>query len=112
MPPALTSARSSTRRPTKSLKSTLGWWMTPAVSWRRLCAPVTRRTKPLEQGLHSQIRVLEGIRRDVTVIHLDLAEKALAAANRVRHQALNALIGDGKILKEPPGVSKNPPKKI
>lgn len=74
--------------------------------------PRDKANKTLEQGLHGQIRVLEGIRRDVTVIHLDLAEKALAVANRVRHQALNALIGDGKILKEPPGVSKNPPKKL
>lgn len=74
--------------------------------------PRDKANKTLEQGLREQIRVLEGIRRDVTVIHLDLAEKALAAANRVRLQALNALIGDGKILKEPPGVSKNPSKKL
>ncbi len=74
--------------------------------------PRDKANKTLEQGLREQIRVLEGIRRDVTVMHLDLAEKALAAANRVRRQALNALIGDGKILKEPPGVSKNPSKKL
>src|SRR5436853_5801117 len=37
--------------------------------------PRDKANKTLEQGLHAQMRVLEGIRRDVTVAHLDLAEK-------------------------------------
>jgi len=74
--------------------------------------PRDKANKTLEKGLHDQLRVLEGIRRDVTVMHLELAEKALAAANRVRRQALNALIGDGKILKESPGTSKKTPQEL
>lgn len=74
--------------------------------------PRDKANKTLEKGLHEQLRVLEGIRRDVTVMHLELAEKALAAANRVRRQALNALIGDGKILKEPPGTARKTPQEL
>jgi hypothetical protein len=64
--------------------------------------------KTLEQGLREQIRVLEGIRRDVSVTHLGPVEKALEAANRVRIQALNALLGSGKILLPEPGAKKPP----
>jgi hypothetical protein len=75
--------------------------------------PRDKAHKTLEQGLKEQIRVLEGIRRDVTAAHLEIAEKALETANRVRRQALNALLGDGKIILHEPGAgaSKRPPLK-
>jgi len=64
--------------------------------------PRDKAYKALEQTLREQIRVLEGIRRDVSAAHIDLVEQALATANRVRRQALNALLSDGKaLLKDP-----------
>ena len=81
---------------------------------RFLAASVPARdkaNKTLEQALREQIRVLEGIRRDVTAAHVEPSEQALAIANRVRRQSLNALLGDGKLLlKEPePDPSQKPP---
>jgi len=72
---------------------------------RYLAASAPRRDrahKTIEQALREQIRVLEGIRRDETSAHIDVAEKALATAQRIRRQALNSLLGDGKtFLKDP-----------
>jgi hypothetical protein len=73
--------------------------------------PRNRANKTIEQELREQIRVLEGVRRDLPAAYVEIAEKALAVANRVRLQALNAFLGDGKsiLLKDQTGKSKKVP---
>ena len=65
-----------------------------------------RANKTLEMELREQIRGLEGVRRDMTALRMETVEAALEAAHRVRLQALNAMLGNGKILA--PGKTPTP----
>ena len=57
-----------------------------------------RAHKMLEQALRDHMRVLETMRREISALHVEPVEQALAAAERVRRQALNTLLGDGQMI--------------
>ena len=51
--------------------------------------------KTLEVALREQVRVLEGLRHDLSHSYLEVVESALKTALQVRRQALNLLLGEG-----------------
>jgi hypothetical protein len=51
--------------------------------------------KTLEVTLREQLRVLEGIRRDISASHAATIEKALKLVNQIRRQSLGLLLGEG-----------------
>ncbi len=51
--------------------------------------------KTLEVALREQVRLLEGLRHDLSTSYLDVVEIALKTALQVRRQALNLLLGEG-----------------
>lgn len=55
--------------------------------------------KTLETALGEQVRLLEGIKQDLTTSYYEVVEVALKTAQHVRRQALNLLLGAG-ILSE------------
>jgi hypothetical protein len=58
--------------------------------------------KTIELGLREHLRQLDSLRRDITFEYADSVEAAMKVANRVRLQAINALVGDGPILSTDP----------
>jgi hypothetical protein len=60
--------------------------------------PYDKANKTLEQGLFEQLRLLDGIRRNMTSIYSEGAEQAYILATRVRLQSLAALLGTGMTL--------------
>jgi hypothetical protein len=60
--------------------------------------PYEKANKTLEQGLFEQLRLLDGIRRNMISIYSEGAEQAYILATRVRLQSLAALLGTGKTL--------------
>lgn len=56
--------------------------------------------KTLEQALRSELRLLEGVRRDTSIDYAEPVEKAIAMAKRMRSQSLNLLLGNGTFLSE------------
>lgn len=57
--------------------------------------------KTIEQGLKEQLRLLEGLRRDVTAAHGEIVEKAIKTTSNVRLQALRDALGAENILNKP-----------
>ncbi len=55
--------------------------------------------KTLEVALREQVRLLEGLRHDLSISYFEVVEIALKTALQVRRQALNLLLGEG-ILSE------------
>jgi hypothetical protein len=64
--------------------------------------------KQLELGLRDQLRLLEGISRDMPAAYLEPVEQAIATVNRVRRHALDLLISGDKPILRPGGKEKSP----
>lgn len=51
--------------------------------------------KTLEVALREQVRLLEGLKRDLSTSYFEVVELALKTTLQVRRQALNLLLGEG-----------------
>lgn len=56
--------------------------------------------KTLELALRAQIRLLEGLKRDLSSAYDEVTEVALQTTEQVRQQALNLLFGTGMLSKK------------
>ncbi len=64
--------------------------------------------KQLELGLRDQLRLLEGLSRDMPAAYLEPVEQAMATVNRVRRHALDSLISGDRPILRPGGGKKSP----
>jgi hypothetical protein len=67
-----------------------------------------KANKMLEHALHEQSRSLESIRRETSALHTEPVDRALELVERIRHQTLNKMLGDGKVILREEGAIKQP----
>jgi hypothetical protein len=71
--------------------------------------PVRDKTnKMLERALLEQYKSLESIRRETSALHTEPVDRALELVERIRHQTLNKMLGDGKLILREEGATKQP----
>jgi hypothetical protein len=67
-----------------------------------------KANKILEHALYEQYKSLESIRRETSALHTDPIDRALELVERIRHQTLNKMLGDGKLILREEGATKQP----